>query len=283
MNSFLSKAVKALVYFVVSFCLLSFLGGFSEVQSIVLALLLCVVFSRTSLATRETKFVPFSVFVAPELHKILQDFDLVKDTDEGWEEFRQGRDKLPKEEWNIWKTMGFSFSFTTPELIYKQNWNNFSTERVDVTASLKPAVIVREKEEPDSMFRKYSPRLNLTAGRESGCILSLTLLDWYWEKIKRKEILKSIPQSDVSLDHMCGTMDIILARIPPQEFDVYFPPMKGGSGRDAYGKAVQRRKEARARLGWKGKSRRDMCGNEPGEDRSDEAEHRYCTVAHGAI
>lgn len=283
MNSFLSKAVKALIYFVVSFCLLSFLGGFSEMQSIVLALLLCVAFLRPSLATRETKFVPFSIFVAPELHKILQDFDLVKDADGAWEEFRQGRDRLPKEEWNIWKTMGFSFSFITPELIYKTNWNSFSTEGVDVTASLEPAVIVREKEEPDSMFRNYSPSIHLTIRRGSGCFLKLTLLDWYWDKIKHKEVLKSIPQSDVSLDHMCGTVDIVLARIPPQEFDMYYPAMQRGSDKDAYGKAVQQRKEARARFGWKGKSRRDMYGNEPGEDRSDEAEHQYCTVAHGVI
>jgi hypothetical protein len=107
-------------------------------------------------------------------------------------------------------------------------------------------------------------------------------LDWYWDKIESKDILKSIPKNDVSLDHICGTVDIILARVPPQEFGVY-PAMETGYDKDAYEKAVQLRKEARARFSWKGKSSSDMYGNETGEDRSDTAEHRYCTVTHGAV
>jgi len=77
------------------------------------------------------------------------------------------------------------------------------------------------------MFRNYSPHLSLRAGLDFGCILQLTLLDWYWDKIKTSEILKTIPKSDVSQDRMCGTADVILARIPPEEFGVH-QAMAGG-------------------------------------------------------
>lgn len=285
MKNFLLSALKAIVYIVALFCLLSFLGGFSDKQSILLACVFYSVFSRNSLSiAKEQKFVPFSVFVAPNLHNILLDFDLVKPTDEGWAEIRAGVEKLSKEHWNIWNNKGFSFSFVTRELIYNKDWHSFSTEEIDLNASLEPAVIVREKEKPDSMFRNYSPYLNLTSRRDYGCILRLTLLDWHWDKIKHKEILKCIPASDVSLDQMCGTVDVIIARMSTLEFGVYDAFQVGyGYDKDAYDKAVQRRKGARARSGWKGKSSSDMYGNETGEDRSDEAEHRYCTVAHGAL
>jgi len=51
--------------------------------------------------------------------------------------------------------------------------------------------------------------------------LELTLPNWYWDKIKTSEVLKTIPKNDVSEDHMCGTIDVILARIPPEEFEVH--------------------------------------------------------------
>ena len=283
MKHFLLSAMKAMFYTAALLCLFSFLGGFSYRQSFLLALLFYAALSWNSLSIpRKQKFVPFNVFVIPNLDNILQDFDLVKPTDEGWAEIRVGIEKLSKEHWNIWNNQGFSFSFITDELIYNRDWHGFSTEEVDLNASLEPAVIVREKEAPDSMFRNYSPYVNLTSGRNCGCILRLTLLDWHWEKIKDKDILKSIPKSDVNDDPMCGTVDVIIARIPPQEFGVHFWTMPGGS-MEAYNNAVKSRTEARAQFGWKGKSHGDMYGNETGEDRSDEAEHRYCSVAHNAI
>lgn len=283
MKNFLLSAVKAIVYIGILFCLLRFLGGFSDKQSILLALLFYAALLWILLAIREHKFVPFSVFVSPNLYNILLDFDLVKPSEDGWAEIRAGVEKLSKERWNIWSNKGFSFSFITRELIYNKDWHSFSTEEVDLNASLEPAVIVREKEKADSMFRDYTPYLNLTSGRDYDCILKLTLLDWYWEKIKSKDVLKTIPKNDVSVDRMCGTVDVIIARVSPEEFGVHFLMKPGVDSMEAYNNAVKRRKEARARFGWKGKSRSDMYGNETGEDRSDEVEHRYCSVAHGAI
>src|SRR6266550_1492407 len=145
MKNFLLSAVKTIVYIVVLFCLLSFLGGFSDKQSILLALLFYAALSWTSLRTREEEFVPFNVFVSPNLYNILLDFDLVQPSEEGWTEIRAGIEKLSKEHWNIWNNKGFSFSFITRELIYNKDLHSFSTEEVDLSASLEPAVIVREK------------------------------------------------------------------------------------------------------------------------------------------
>jgi len=286
MKRLLLSAVKTIVLMVALFCLLSFLGGFSNKQSVVLAILLFVAYSRSALSTTVPKFVPFNVFVTPNLYNILQDFELVKPTEEGWAEIRAGVETLSKEHWNIWHNRGFSVSFITRELIYNKDWQSFSTEEVDLSASLEPAVIVREQHKPDSMLRNYFPYLNLTGGRNNGLILRLTLLDWYWERVKDKEIPKSIPRSDIDHDQMCGTVDIILARIPPEEFGVHFWVMPGNSLRDtesAYDDAVKRRTEARARYVWKGKAHRDMYDRATDADRSNEAEHRYCAVVHSGI
>ncbi len=261
MKRLLLSAVKTIVLMVALFCLLSFLGGFSNKQSVVLAILLFVAYSRSALSTTVPKFVPFNVFVTPNLYNILQDFELVKPTEEGWAEIRAGVETLSKEHWNIWHNRGFSVSFITRELIYNKDWQSFSTEEVDLSASLEPAVIVREQHKPDSMLRNYFPYLNLTGGRNNGLILRLTLLDWYWERVKDKEI-------------------------PPEEFGVHFWVMPGNSLRDtesAYDDAVKRRTEARARYVWKGKAHRDMYDRATDADRSNEAEHRYCAVVHSGI
>src|SRR5438094_8321691 len=103
-----------MVYILALFCLLSFLCGFSDKQSILLALLFYAVLSvKSQSVTKELEFVPFNVFLIPNLYNILQDFDLVKSTEDGWAEIRQGIEKLSKEQWNIWNQKGFSFSFIT--------------------------------------------------------------------------------------------------------------------------------------------------------------------------
>jgi hypothetical protein len=285
MNRLLLAAVKAIISIAVLYGLLSFLAGFSDKQSVLLALLFYGVYSSLSTlsSVKQTKFVPFSVFVAPSLVNILQDFDLVKARDEDWAEIHKGIEKLSEKDWNIWHPQGFVFYFLTEKLIYDQDHRTFSAEELDLHASLAPAVIVRDHEAPDSMFRNYSPHLSLRAGLDFGCILQLILPDWYWDKIKTSEILKTIPASDVSEDHMCGTIDVILARIPPEEFAVH-QAMGGGYSKDADQQAVQNRKQARTHFGWKGKtSSGDMYGNKTDGDHNDQAEHRYCEVTHGAI
>jgi hypothetical protein len=167
MKRFLLAAVKAIISIVVLYGLLSFLAGFSDKQSVLLALLFYGVYSSLSTlsSVKQPKFVPFSVFVAPKLVNILQDFQLVKPCNEGWTEIREGIDKLPEKDWNVWRKRGFTFSFVTQELIYNQDGGTFSAEELDVGATLAPAVIVRDHEAPNSMFRNYSPHLSLRGRR----------------------------------------------------------------------------------------------------------------------
>jgi hypothetical protein len=275
---FLRLAIGGVAVFSASY----FLGGFSESQSITLAVLAVLFYWAILTAAKTQRFVPYSVLLQPNLYAIVKDLGLVEDTKEAWAEIRAGIEKLPKEPSNIWDS-GFSFSFVTPELIYVKNLNRFATQEIDLFASLAPVTIPRRSAKFDEMFGPSSPDLSLKASRDIGCILTLTLPDWFWEQIKEKESFKQIPKSDVTQDHMCGTVDVRLVRIPAQEFDVHAALADARYRRDGTTKEVKARNEARLRYGWKGKSHRDMYGNESGEELSDVAEHKYCSVYHDPI
>ena len=101
------------------------------------------------------------------------------------------------------------------------------------------------------------------------------------EKIKDRSILKSI-QNEASANPESCTVRVTIARLSPDEF-VTYAALEGGYNAVTYQKAVEVRKRERSRLGWKGRSSSDTYGRETSEDRSNEAEHRYCTVSHQAI
>jgi hypothetical protein len=188
---------------------------------------------------------------------------------------RAGIEKLPKEQWNIWDS-GFSLSFIRPGLIYDRASNSFATE-VNLYASLDPIVTLREgqKVEENPIISPFSPSLRFEPGNY-GYRLRVTLLGWYWDKVKNKEVFKGL---DVDGDEMSGTVDVILAIIPYEEFGVHFWVGPGDSG-EAHKAALQRREEARSRYGLKGKPKSDSYGNETSADHSNTIEHRYFSVSH---
>ena len=181
---------------------------------------------------------------------------------------------------------GFSFSFITPQLIYQHGWNSFATE-LDLSANLEPVFTLRDGQEVEenSFIRPFSPRLQLdTWGIDYR--LRITLLDWYWDKIKHKELFKGLGKFDVSEDKMCGTVEVLLAVIPSEEFAVHIPVMPGNSlkaHKEAYKDAVKRRAEARERFGWKGEAETDIDDRETPEDESNTIEHKYFSVSHSAV
>jgi hypothetical protein len=281
MNLAMLNFLKRVIVLVVVFCALRYLGDFPEKQSIVLAVIVMLLYREVIPLSDQPKFVPYRVFVRPDVHAIVTDLELVKGTEESWAELRAEIEKLPKQPCDVWSS-GFSFSFITPELIYDNGWNSFSADEVNLSASLEPIGLAFSETGRDFGFGPFRPRLDLQAGREFGCILKITLPVWYWEKMKTKESFKGTGKQDVSVDHSCGTVDVVLARIPPQEFGIY-EAMRGGYSEEKISKAVTIRTEARLRFGWKGKSYQDMYGNEPGDERSDTAQHKYCDVSHNAI
>src|SRR5260370_42322311 len=105
MSKILLSVLKILLIAAAIFCTLRYLAEFSERQSVVLtavAILLYVL--QLPLGGEKPAFVPYGMFVKPNLGAILTDMELVRDTKEDWARVRAGIEKLPKEQWNIWDT-----------------------------------------------------------------------------------------------------------------------------------------------------------------------------------
>lgn len=276
MKNLLQAIVKMLFIVGAIFSAFRYLADFSFKQSGVLTVI-AFLFYLMRVAPREAKppFVPYGIFVKPNFPAILADLELVKNTKEDWARVRAEIEKVPKEQWNIWDS-GFSLSFVRPGLIYNKASNSFATE-VNLYASLDPIVTLREGQKVDEnpIIKPFSPSLELRQGNY-GYRLRVTLLGWYWDRVKNKEMFKGF---DVDGDEMSGTVDVLLAVIPYEEFGIYFVSEPGASV-EAYNDAIGRRAEARSRYGWKGKPKSDSYGNETGADRSNTIEHRYFNMSH---
>ncbi len=262
------------------FCVLLFVADFSETQSFVLAAIAVLFYVMLRLRTiHRPTFVPYQMSVRPNLHLICTDFEFVEDTEESWAKIHHEIDKLPKAPWNLWYwNSGFSVSFVSPELIYDNTSNSFATE-VDLYASLKPIVIPWTEEKGGfHSDRGYSPSLHFQGHR-----LSIELLTWHWEKVRRKEVFKNIDKdADVSLRGEGLSVRVQLAIIPYAEFDVHLP--KGSEEfLKEYEKALKRREESRARYGWKGKADTGRYGEDIPADHSSVIEHKYFTLSHSAL
>jgi hypothetical protein len=251
-------------------------------------------------------FLPREVYIRPNFHAIFDDLDLVKDTEEAWEQLGASIEKLPKSPfyrrfWGaVWDPYGggFSFSFISPQVIYYPDaWNNFASE-VRLSASLEPAGVRREllRHEGEALFEVYSPWLNLRSGSD-GYRLSIRIPESHWFTIRHKDVFKEIADKDVPRDALMGDLEawspaveVPLAVVPYEEFEVHFTegacplryqlpssrrhPNEGLSG------AIERRVKARARYGWKGEAMIDPDGTATTAEYSRLAEHRYCLVTY---
>lgn len=279
----MTTLLRLAVAFALVFSGAYYLGGFSQSQSITLAVFAVVFYGMFLSTTNQAqRFVPYSVFVQPNLYAIVKDLGVVTDTQDGWAVIRQGIERLRKDPSNIWDS-GFSFTYVTPDLIYVKDSNRFASDEIELFADLAPVTVPFFDPKIDTLDRSYSPHLTLKAARDIGGILTLTLPDWFWEQIKTKETFNYISKEDVSKDHMSGTVDVRIARIPVQEFAVHECLQNGIYAKDGNAKAVKARNRARLRYGWKGKSQSDRYGSESGDELSDVAEHKYCTVYHDPI
>jgi hypothetical protein len=81
---------------------------------------------------------------------------------------------------------------------------------------------------------------------------------------------------------MCGTVEVLLAVVPAEEFRIHFWLMPGASLKP-YGEAIKRRAAARARYGWTGETLKDKYGNETSSDNSNSVEHKYFSLTHSGI
>jgi len=260
-------------------------------------------------------FVPYEVSIRPNFYTILTDFDLVKDTRDAWDVLGSRIRKVPKGPWNIWGGIGepgidvgnanpygggFSFSFISPQVIYKPAWNSFASE-VRIPASLEPVGVrrelLRDETGEQALFEEYYPSLHLRSGG-GGYKLTIELPESYWETVRQKDAFKEIADEDVprhtlqgELETWSPAVEVPLAVVPYEEFEAQFTagaspsryqlPIAMRYAKGASGEALERRTKARARHGWKGESRVD--GREMASEHSDFAEHRYLLVSYWAL
>lgn len=191
--------VRASVLAVSLFGALYFVGDFPGRQSLVLAGVGVVVFWIVWWL-QKVPFVPYRVYVAPDMRSILTDFQLVENTEEAWAYVQEVIEKLPHRPGNVWE-YGFSVFFLTPELIYDNQWKEFRT-RMKMSTQVDPAgwwedeIIPRLLPEPISLYIERDYR---------GYSLGAVLRGEYWEKVRHNEALKGIRKDDVSLgDPQCA-------------------------------------------------------------------------------
>jgi hypothetical protein len=297
--------IRTLLVGLVVFATLKYVVDFSARQSAVLAAIGALVFYLL-LTLQKPPFVPYHVFVQPKIRSILKDFELLKDTEEEWAALWSKVEKLPQAPWNIW-TSGFSVSFLSPDLIYKNGWNNFAN-KLDMNASLEPvggifnpdwsvlaeqALLVGslEKTEQEGWEREGGecpPLLPLSVGLRfkrgwwslvRGYELIIELPSEHWAKVRRNDALKGIRDDDVRVDHRCGRVEVQLALIPDDEFAVHQTRSES-----EYEDAIRDRAGMRPALGWKGIAQgADSYSLETPADRSNEIEHRYFRVSHSTL
>jgi hypothetical protein len=250
---------KTVLFALVLFCSFLFLAGFSEAQSLVLTVIVVGFYIELRWRTipADVPFVPYRVFVEPNLHLIATDFALVEDTAEAWNQIWIEIEKVPKAPWNLWhRGSGFSFSRFSPELVYNNRSNTFAT-KVKLWASLELiALPFREGRQDMQDIYPLSPALSLG---EYG--ISIELVKWHWDKIRHNPAFKEIDQEkDVHVSE--STVEVHLATIPYREFDPHFVKTGTLDFKDKYEQAIKRRKESRDKFGWKGKDQTGRYGED---------------------
>lgn len=225
--------------------------------------------------------------------------------------------KVPKGPWNIWGGIGesgidvgdgnhygggFSFSFISPQVIYKAAWNSFASE-VEIPASLEPAGVrrelLRDENGEQALFEEYYPSLYLRSGG-GGYKLTIELPESHWKTVREKDTFKALADEDVrrhtlqgELETWSPAVEVPLAVVPYEEFEAHFTdgasplryqlPSAMRYAKGASGEALKRRANARLRHGWKGETAVDADGKTTALGHSSFAEHRYALVSYWAL
>lgn len=190
MNRFLNKVVawlklvvKMLVGAGIIFLVFRYAGGFSEQQSVFLALAFWVIYSVVTESRREDEFEPYFVSIEPKWYELLRDYKLVKDED--WKAFSDKMNALSESEYHVLR-QGFRFTVLKPlpsnSLIYRDDRKHFHgnldfRERIEEIELLlpetkvpfSPSIFVKWGSEgydigittPESFKKSYHPLDNL--------------------------------------------------------------------------------------------------------------------------
>jgi hypothetical protein len=239
---------RTTLFAVLLFVALYYVGDFSGRQSLVLAVIGALAFRMVQWLHEPPPFVPYEVFVDPDMRSILSDFHLLEDTKEAWANMQEMIERLPHHTANIWE-YGFRISCITPELIYDSGWKRFMTQvKMYARIDIPDENIYRWQnvEIPHLLRQGVSPYFERGY---RGYSLGVVLAKQEWEEVAHSESLKRIPKTDVKAIGEGGfEVKVQLAFIPDDEFVLYSHEHEYADWQDA---AIRRREEARAKFGWK--------------------------------
>lgn len=298
----LLKILRLLVVaFGIPFVILFYFARFSMQQSIVVALIAGWLewVMETRVPRPTTRFRPYSVGIRPRWYEIVTDFKLISEPEE-WRAILETLRKLPSTEYCILRD-GVRFSVLHEDnevddflgseraLLFLGHQHEFSTE-IDRAEFMDPIKIEYQSRSDvstdilkgihgDESSRSYVPQFFVKYGLPGGGGLKLGLIvpDWWWE---RKKVI--CPEAvHETTDHLTGQVELVLAEIPPSEFDGYHQLVWWGNPFLRPPNSFARREEERTKLGWKAVEHSH--NSEMRVRWSDSIEHKYFTLYHWAI
>ncbi len=276
------SALKPLVTYVATsailFFLLFYLAAFPPRQSIALALLVAWLFRAVTHAGSKppARFRPYWVRATPNWLQILSDYKLLANQEE-WVALQSAMEKLSDSE-NSEAVQGFLYTVVQHSsdgermLLYLDRRNGFKSE-VNFVEYLRPFGPQQEVW-PKSLEHIAGLGAFMKWGTDGGYDLGIRVEMEWWEKLKPS----CPPVLREDIDHPCGRVNLTLAILPYNEFQMYWDPIEFGTGKhiDRLWAGI---KEARDRHKWlEKKSDWEWKYHEPKA-----LSHKYYDVLHDSI
>jgi hypothetical protein len=273
------RALGYLVYAAIFYLIFGYVAGMPMRWSIVLALVIAGIHRNLlHLAPKSlARFTPYYLNVIPKWYEILTDYKIISGKEQ-WETIENTWKEKPYPE-HLFIRDGMSLVFVSESdnaertLIYSNDYQVFMSE-IDVRENLHGVTIPNESETMQRNLGDYEPRFFIKIGMH-GYDLGIEVQNSWWERIKA-----ICPKPlDEKQEHLFGTVKLVLAKIPLEEFTPYWEPVEYDS--NFHERFEKKQKQGREKYGWTAQKFPD---DEPWRTRwPTQIEHRYCSVEHSDI
>jgi hypothetical protein len=284
--------VKALAKFFVLMSILGvcfrYLGGFSDAQSAVLAVVGALGYGLYAEMNAqrgvEKAFSPFRVSICPNWYQLLSDFKLIGSKEE-WHRLREEAAKLPTSEYSVFRS-GITFTVIQrasdvplPGLTYWDNRKCFVTD-LDFSEIIMPI----ESECPLDLDEKHPffnhpkrstlPRLYFRPGR-GGYEIGLVVNDDWWENLCKEGESRELAKVKSITNRLGGSTRLAVVALPLSVFDLYYTNVDYDQT-EKLRPAMDKQLEAN---GWKRKDEYDPEIRDPWSH----VEHKYFSVSYREV
>jgi hypothetical protein len=158
-------------------------------------------------------------------------------------------------------------------LIYSNDYQTFMSE-IDLRENLYGVTVPNESETMQRNFGDFEPRFFMKIGMH-GYNLGIEVQHSWWESVKA-----SCPKPlEEEQEHLFGTVKLVLAKIPLQEFTPYWEPVEYDV--NFHERFEKKQKQGREKYGW---TKHEFGDDEPWRTRwPTQIEHKYFEVEHSCI